>query len=123
MYTLSFFAEPFNVTLSSFPPESAHLGHSIVRNLPFNPHAAAEESSDISSVPYCVLGYDSIDDSSNISMAASSCTEQGFSSDSSVGQQAPPVVREPKPKKNKRRRCGKCDNCLIPECNKCIYCL
>ena len=66
--------------------------------------------------------------SSNISISSAqvtvlSCTEQDVLSDSSVGQQEPAVVEKPKPKRKKRRRCGKCENCLIPDCKECRYCL
>ena len=125
MYTLYLFADHSDVMISSsLPPELASLGHPIIHDPPFNLHATAEESSNIS-MPNSTLRHYSMDESSNISIsspqtATLSCTEQEVSSDSSAGQLN---VEVPKPKQKRRKRCGKCENCLIPNCNICRYCL
>ena len=126
IYKLYHFIDQSDVMTSpALPPSSVNLGCSITHDqrLPFDLHVIADESSSIDMLYGAPRHTCNImDESSNISMATSSCTEQEVSSDSSVGQQEPPVVEKPKAKRKKRRRCKNCVNCLIPDCMNCKYC-
>ena len=118
MYTLFPFADQSDVTISphTLPPASANFGYPITHDQPFNLRVIADESSSIGTL-YDAPIHNIMDESSNISMATSSYTEQEISSESSVGQQ-----EKPKAKRKKRKRCKNCVNCLIPDCNNCKYC-
>ena len=55
-------------------------------------------------------------------------SDQGFSSDSSVDARAADSGSASNDgfrmrNKKRRKRCGQCVNCLIPNCNNCRYCL
>ncbi len=106
------FTDLSNNMLTSLPPELAILGDPIVLDPPFHLHESLEESS--YSMPF------STQSSISSTQVGGTSTEQELSSDSSASQ---PNAEVPKQKKKKRKRCGVCENCRIPDCKTCRYCL
>ena len=82
-----------------------------------------EESPDVP-MPYSygTQRSNSMDDNSSIP-SSEAATDHDVSLDSLTGHAECSSVDKPKPKRKKRRRCRQCENCLIPACNRCRYCL
>ena len=81
----------------------------------------------LNSISVCpeVIDVDMLDDTNRLAITDNSVNQEAASdyeaasSDSSVGPGLEPKRKRPK----RRRRCGQCANCLIPDCNNCPYCL